>query len=137
MKTADICNTRVVVAVADAPLTDVAKLMRKNHVGSVVIVDTVDALRPVGIVTDRDIVVEVIAAGQDARAMTASAACRWSMPTACWWGWSRSTTCFPRRPRRSSTSSRRSAPSALSRPRTAASSGGPRLLLEVRALAPT
>ena len=72
MKTADICNTRVVVAIADAPLTDVAKLMRKNHVGSVVIVDTVDALRPVGIVTDRDIVVEVIAAGQDARAMTAA-----------------------------------------------------------------
>jgi CBS domain-containing protein len=40
--------------------------MRERHVGDVVIVDRTDAERmPIGIVTDRDIVVEVMAAGID------------------------------------------------------------------------
>lgn len=71
MKTADICNNRVVTAVASTLLPEVAKLMRKNHVGSVVVVDDKDARRPIGIVTDRDIVVEVVAAEQDPRIVTA------------------------------------------------------------------
>ncbi|HUL96715.1 MAG TPA: CBS domain-containing protein [Usitatibacter sp.] len=72
MKTADICNTRVVTAPANTPLTEVARLMRKNHVGSVVVVDQADPRKPLGIVTDRDIVVEVVAAEQDARVVTAA-----------------------------------------------------------------
>jgi CBS domain-containing protein len=72
MKTADICNTRVVTAPANTPLTEVARLMRKNHVGSVVVVDPADPRKPLGIVTDRDIVVEVVAAEQDARVVTAA-----------------------------------------------------------------
>jgi CBS domain-containing protein len=43
-----------------------ALLMRKHHVGDVVVVDDPDGERaPVGIVTDRDIVVSVIALGLD------------------------------------------------------------------------
>ena len=71
MKTLDICSKQVVTAETSAPLIEVAKLMRKNHVGAVVIVDGAATRRPVGMVTDRDIVVEVVAAGQDARALTA------------------------------------------------------------------
>jgi len=71
MKTLDICSRQVIVAEASTPLIEVAKLMRKSHVGAVVIVDGPTTKRPVGIVTDRDIVVEVVAAGQDARALTA------------------------------------------------------------------
>ena len=82
MKTADICNTRVVTAFASAPLPEIAKLMRKNHVGSVVVVDDKDPRRPIGIVTDRDIVVEVVAAGQDARTVNAGEAMSGSIVTA-------------------------------------------------------
>jgi CBS domain-containing protein len=67
MKTIDICNKAVVTAIVTTPLVEVAKLMRRNHIGAVVIVDGENSRRPVGIVTDRDIVVEVLAAGQDAR----------------------------------------------------------------------
>lgn len=72
MKTGDICKRQVVVATRATPLVDIAKLMRKGHVGSVVIVDDLDARQPVGIVTDRDLVVEVIAPGLDARTITAA-----------------------------------------------------------------
>lgn len=71
MKTGEICKRQVVVAKRSAPLTEIAQLMRKNHVGSVVIVEDADARRPIGIITDRDLVVEVIAPGLDARAVTA------------------------------------------------------------------
>ncbi len=82
MKTADICSTRVVTALPTTALAEVAKLMRKNHVGSVVIVDAADPRRPVGIVTDRDIVVEVVAAGEDARTVTAGEIMNASIVTA-------------------------------------------------------
>ena len=71
MKTLDICRTNVVTATAATVLPEIAKLMRRNHVGSVVVVDAADARIPLGIVTDRDIVLEVVAAGQDARTITA------------------------------------------------------------------
>lgn len=53
-------------------LQQVAALMRARHVGSVVVVSG-DGLgrRPVGVITDRDIVVEVVATGLDAAAITA------------------------------------------------------------------
>ena len=63
MKTGDLCKRQVVTAGPDASLCDISKLMRANHVGSVVIVDA--TRKPVGIITDRDIVVEVVAAELD------------------------------------------------------------------------
>jgi len=45
---------------------DAAQLMRQHHIGNVVVVDRIDGdRRPLGVVTDRDIVVEVVAAGLD------------------------------------------------------------------------
>lgn len=62
MKTGELCNRTVVTAGRDTTITDAARLMRDHHVGSIVVVDeTADAVVPVGILTDRDIVVEVIA----------------------------------------------------------------------------
>lgn len=69
MKTGDVCTRRVVVAGSAARLPEIAKLMRKNHVGTVVIVDA--GLKPVGMVTDRDIVLEAVACDLDARILTA------------------------------------------------------------------
>jgi CBS domain-containing protein len=71
MKTGDICKRQVIVARRDTPLDQVAQSMRKNHVGCVVVIDESEARRPIGIVTDRDLVVEVIAPGLDPRSVTA------------------------------------------------------------------
>ena len=60
------CNRNVVCANRDTTVVEAAHLMRHNHVGNVIVIDEVDGgRRPIGIVTDRDIVVEIVAAGLD------------------------------------------------------------------------
>lgn len=62
MKIGEICSRAVVIASEDLGVVEVAKLMRTHHVGSVVVVDeTGDSVRPIGIITDRDLVIEVLA----------------------------------------------------------------------------
>lgn len=64
MAVGEICNRDVVVAEKALSVVDAAQLMRKHHVGDLVVVEEKAGRRyPVGIVTDRDIVVEVVAAG--------------------------------------------------------------------------
>lgn len=56
----------------DLRLQEVAAMMRAKHVGAVVVVSANgSARRPVGVVTDRDIVVELVATGLNASAITA------------------------------------------------------------------
>lgn len=54
---------------ADSPLQEVAHLMVEHDCGQIPVVDADD--RPVGVITDRDIVVRVIATGQECRGATA------------------------------------------------------------------
>jgi CBS domain-containing protein len=62
MSIGEFCNREVVFATREMSLPEAAQLMRKHHVGDLVVVDEVDGKRvPVGIVTDRDMVIEVIA----------------------------------------------------------------------------
>jgi len=70
MKTGDVCKRDVIAIRASGTLAEASKLMREGHVGSIVVVDDADPSRPVGIVTDRDIVVEVVAAGLDPATLT-------------------------------------------------------------------
>lgn len=64
MAVGEICNREVVIAKKAFSVVDAAQLMRKHHVGDLVVVEEKNGRRhPVGIVTDRDIVVEVVAAG--------------------------------------------------------------------------
>lgn len=56
----DFCNQHVIIARPGEPLLDVAARMRDEHVGSVVVIDD-GRRRPIGILTDRDIVVGVLA----------------------------------------------------------------------------
>ncbi|HWR78397.1 MAG TPA: CBS domain-containing protein [Thiobacillus sp.] len=64
MAVGEICNRDVVIAEKILSVVDAAQLMRKHHVGDLVVVEEKDGRKhPVGIVTDRDIVVEVVAAG--------------------------------------------------------------------------
>lgn len=57
------CEHSVVTCHRDTPVLTLARLMRDQHVGDVVVVDDVLGGRPlpVGIVTDRDLVVRVLA----------------------------------------------------------------------------
>jgi len=71
MQVHECCNPDVVWCNRDAAIQDVAALMRKHHVGSVVVTDAEDRKKPIGILTDRDIVMDVMATGLDARAITA------------------------------------------------------------------
>jgi CBS domain-containing protein len=62
MRVGEVCNREVVVTSKSATLVETAKLMRSQHVGDVVVVEELpDGVHPVGILTDRDIVVELIA----------------------------------------------------------------------------
>jgi CBS domain-containing protein len=63
MRIKEICSRVVVVAEPHTDLREAARLMRDHHVGALVVVEKREGFaRPVGIVTDRDIVVEVVAA---------------------------------------------------------------------------
>ncbi len=71
MLISDVCNRNVVCATRETTISDAASLMRRHHIGDVVVVDQLEGDRmPVGIVTDRDIVVEVVAPGLDAKVIT-------------------------------------------------------------------
>lgn len=66
-----ICNREVVIAQKNDTLVEAAKLMREYQVGSIVIVEERNGLRyPVGIVTDRDLVIELIAKEVDINLVT-------------------------------------------------------------------
>ncbi|MFO7496916.1 MAG: CBS domain-containing protein [Desulfobacterales bacterium] len=62
MTVGKICNREVVITTPEATLIAVAKLMREYHVGNVVVVTQRGAESvPVGIITDRDIVLAIVA----------------------------------------------------------------------------
>jgi CBS domain-containing protein len=64
MRVEDICTHVVTRINATAPLTEAAALMRESNVGTVVVVEGSNGERsPIGMLTDRDIVVSVLAAG--------------------------------------------------------------------------
>jgi signal-transduction protein with cAMP-binding, CBS, and nucleotidyltransferase domain len=62
MSIADIANARVITTRPSTPLAEVAELMARNDVGTVVVQSTD---MPVGIITDRDLMLAVVAEGMD------------------------------------------------------------------------
>ena len=70
MNAGELCNREVVFAYRDTRLAEAARMMREHHVGSlVVVVDRLSERVPVGILTDRDIVVAVVAKELDPRTL--------------------------------------------------------------------
>ena len=62
MGVGEICSREVVFARRNESVAQAARLMREHHVGTVVVVDERNGQRyPVGILTDRDIAVGVVA----------------------------------------------------------------------------
>lgn len=57
----EVCVLDVVCCGRDTGVIEAARMMRKNHTGDLIVVDDPDEARvPAGILTDRDIVVEVL-----------------------------------------------------------------------------
>lgn len=66
MPISEFCNREVMFATRETSIPEAAQLMRQYHVGDLVVVDEINGNRvPVGIVTDRDIVIEIIAHALD------------------------------------------------------------------------
>lgn len=62
MKIADIYHRKVVTARKDETIVDAARRMREQHVGDVIVIEGPSHHRvPIGILTDRDIVVSAVA----------------------------------------------------------------------------
>src|ERR1035437_7043277 len=71
MPIGEICNREVVIVQRDTTIQEAAKLMRSHHVGALVVVKEVSGKRrPLGLVTDRDLVIEVLAPELDASVIT-------------------------------------------------------------------
>ncbi len=62
-----LCSRNVATATRETTVTEAAKQMRHRHVGDLVVLDK---KVPVGIVTDRDIVLSVVATGLDSNVFT-------------------------------------------------------------------
>jgi signal-transduction protein with cAMP-binding, CBS, and nucleotidyltransferase domain len=72
MQIGEICTRTVVQCDRKTTALELAQLMRSSHVGTVVVVDQPNGERiPMGIVTDRDLVVEVMAVDGNPAIITA------------------------------------------------------------------
>jgi CBS domain-containing protein len=71
MPIGEVCNREVVIVQPGETVLEAAQLMRRHHVGDVVVVEERGGRRvPVGIVTDRDLVLEVMAPQIDPATVT-------------------------------------------------------------------
>lgn len=67
----DFATSVVAVVEHETSALVVAQLMRRHHIGALVVVEAGDSGKPVGIVTDRDLVLELMAEGLDPAVFTA------------------------------------------------------------------
>lgn len=65
MRVGDIMTKQVIVVPFEKTILDVAKLMKKNAIGSVIIVEDKGGKQAKGIITERDIVYKVLSKGSD------------------------------------------------------------------------
>jgi len=67
----EFCTTEVASCSRETTVAEAAQIMLRKHVGDVVVVDDPDDdFSPVGLVTDRDIVIKVLGKGLDPRKTT-------------------------------------------------------------------
>jgi CBS domain-containing protein len=66
----ELMTERPAIVPVDTSVADIAKRLREDRIGAVIVCGTDERLA--GLVTDRDIAVEVVAAGKDAASTTAS-----------------------------------------------------------------
>ena len=74
MNVGSICKRQIVTVTPRSDLATAAELMREKHVGFLIVVEPEPQAqygRPVGVLTDRDIVISVVARGADPTLLTA------------------------------------------------------------------
>ena len=71
MNVGEICNPMVVIAYKEMSVADAARVMRDKHVGCLVVVEeSKEGKTVVGVLTDRDIVLSIVACDLQAQTMT-------------------------------------------------------------------
>src|SRR5688572_14675992 len=71
MRVADYCKHGVVTIGPDEAIAAAARTMREAHVGFLIVIEPGDLKRrPAGVLTDRDIIVQVVARGVDPQTVT-------------------------------------------------------------------
>lgn len=71
MQVGQFCKREVVAIAGNADVVDVAQLMRERHIGFIVVYEQGDVMRkPIGVLTDRDIVLGVTAKDIDPHSVT-------------------------------------------------------------------
>ncbi len=69
MDIATLCKRQVVIVDSEAALRDAAVLMREHHVGALVVTDSAEVPRVLGVVTDRDLAIEALTGELDPAAV--------------------------------------------------------------------
>ena len=72
MQVKDVMTPNPACCSAETSLREVAQLMVENDCGEIPIVDNTDANRPIGVITDRDIVCRAVAKGNNPLDLTAA-----------------------------------------------------------------
>lgn len=73
MQIGHISTTNAITCSAETTILEAAKMMREHHVGTLIVVEEIDRLCiPQGIITDRDIVVGVLAEGLEPKSIKVS-----------------------------------------------------------------
>ena len=82
MRVGEYCNREVVVVEEDGSITETARIMREYHVGDVIIVRSQNGKQiPKGILTDRDIALEIVAKSADPEIVRAGDAMSYELTT--------------------------------------------------------
>jgi CBS domain-containing protein len=63
----EVMTKKTVCCLPDDLVTEAAELMKKEHVGSIPIIEDEQSRKLVGIVTDRDLTIRIVAEGLDAK----------------------------------------------------------------------
>jgi CBS domain-containing protein len=63
MSVGRMCSRVAVTIQRQATVEDAARLMRSQYIGNVIVVDPSDTRKPIGIITDRDVAINVVAQG--------------------------------------------------------------------------
>jgi len=82
MRIGELCNREVVVISEDSSITEAAAMMREYHVGDVVVVrEQYGKQAPVGILTDRDIALGIVANEIDPKSVSVGEAMSFDLTT--------------------------------------------------------
>lgn len=83
MRAGEICNREVVVIDSGSSIVEAARVMREFHVGDLVVVNERHGKQaPIGILTDRDITLEIVAKGIDPETVSVGDAMSFELVTA-------------------------------------------------------